>query len=425
MLGQMGVIMVGFVDNIMVGRYGTAELGAASFVNNFVNIAFVLGMGFSYGLTPLVAGSYAVGDGRLKSLLKSSVVANVLVGLVLSAVMGLFLWRLDWLGQPAELTPLIVPYYLVQLVSILPMSVFNAYKQLVDGVEQTRVSMQSILYANVVNVLLNYLLIYGKLGFPELGLLGAGVATFVARLLSLLILLYAVHGTARFGQIFREAKCVGGRVRGDELKRLFGLGLPSGMQMGLESGSFSIAVVMIGWLGTIPLAAHQVANTLSTLGFMMYYGISSAVAIRVGHFYELRDSEGVRRSVRSGLSIHALLAVSLVVMLLLFREEICRLFVTDEAVVALGAQLCLILCLYQPGDVLQILYSNALRGMRDVRFTAGAALFSYAVMTILMGYLLGIRFGMGVVGVWLGFPIGLTTLGVLLLWRYRRVVSRL
>lgn len=424
MLGQMGVIMVGFVDNIMVGHYGTAELGAASFVNNFINIAFILGMGFSYGLTPLVAGSYAVGDGRLKSLLKSSIVANLVVGALLTAVMGFFLWRLEWLGQPDELTPLIVPYYTIQLLSILPMALFNAYKQLVDGVEQTRISMRAILFSNVVNVGLNYLLIYGKLGLPELGLMGAGIATFVARIVSLLILLYAVHGTKRFERIFEAAKSTSGSVSRAELKQLFGLGLPSGMQMGLESGAFSIAVIMIGWLGTVPLAAHQVANTLSTLGFMMYYGISSAVAIRVGHFFELKDREGIRMSVRSGLAIHALLAVNLVVLLLIFRHDVGRIFVSDEAVVALSAQLCVILCLYQPGDVLQILYSNALRGMRDVTFTALAALFSYAVMTVLMGYVLGIRLGLGVVGVWLGFPIGLTTLGLLLLGRYRYVMSQ-
>lgn len=424
MLGQLGVIMVGFVDNIMVGHYGTAELGAASFVNNFINIAFVLGMGFSYGLTPLVAGSYASGDGRLKTLLKSSIVANLLVGVLLTLVMGLFLWKLEWLGQPAELVSLIVPYYTIQLLSIIPMSLFNAYKQFVDGVEQTHISMQSILYANVLNIVLNYILIYGKLGLPELGLTGAGIATFISRITSLVILLVAVHGTRRFRQIFEVGRSRVGHVSREALKKLFGLGVPSGMQMGLESGSFSIAVIMIGWLGTVPLAAHQVTNTLSTLGFMMYYGISSAVAIRVGHFFELKDKEGIRITVRSGLAIHALLAVSLVVTLLLFRYQVGRIFVSDEAVIALSAQLCLLLCLYQPGDVLQILYSNALRGMQDVKFTAVAALFSYGVMTVLMGYLLGIRMGMGVIGVWLGFPLGLTTLGLLLLGRYRWVMKR-
>ena len=425
MLGQMGVILVGFVDNIMVGHYGTSELAAASFVNNFINIAFILGMGFSYGLIPLVSGAYASKSGRLKTLLKSSVFANVLVGILLTLVMGFFYWKIEWLDQPRELLPLIRPYYLIHLVSIIPLMVFNAYKQFGDGVSQTTVSMKAILISNAINILFNYLLIYGAFGFPELGLIGAGLSTLLSRFVMLGILLFAVHRTARFRGIFSESASEEGRIERGALSDLTRLGIPSGMQMGLESGSFSLAVVMIGWLGAIPLAAHQVVNTLSTLGFMVYYGLSGAVAIRVGYFYELGKKRAIENTVKSGLALHFALAAALIVLLLLFRTQIGRIFTTDAAVLALVSQLIFILCIYQPGDVFQILYSNALRGLHDVKFTAWAALFSYAVMTVGAGYLFGIVLGYGVMGVWIGFPLGLTSLGLLLYLRYRKVLTRL
>ncbi len=423
MLGQLGVILVGFVDNIMVGHYGTSELAAASFVNNFINLAFILGIGFSYGLTPLVAGGYATKNGRLKTLLKSSIFANVLVGIILTLVMGLFFWQIEWLKQPVELLPLIRPYFLIHLVSIIPLMVFNAYKQFSDGVEQTMVSMRAILISNVVNIIFNYLLIYGVFGFPELGLVGAGLSTLLSRIVMLFLLVHAVHRTKCFQKIFEETGSVDGRVEQAALSDLTRLGVPSGMQMGLESGSFSIAVVMIGWLGAVPLAAHQVVNTLSTLGFMVYYGLSSAVSIRVGYFYELGKKKAIENTVKSGLALHFALALVLVLVLLLFRTQIGRIFTSDEAVLVLVAELVFVLCVYQPGDIFQILYSNALRGLHDVKFTALAALFSYSVMTVGVGYVFGFVLGWGVMGVWLGFPVGLTTLGALLYGRYRRVMN--
>lgn len=425
MLGQAGVILVGFIDNIMVGHYGTGELAAASFVNNFVNLAFILGVGFSLGLTPLVAGSFASGNGQLRILLKSSVVCNLLVGIILTLFISFFYWKLEWLNQPAELIPIIKPYYLIQILSIIPLMLFNAYKQFVDGLGCSMTGMIAVLLSNIINVILNYFLIFGKCGVPELGLLGAGIATLTARIISIIILICVVHRSKKFNVLFLESKSFMGQVSIKAMRRLFSLGTPSGLQMGLESGAFSIAVIMVGWLGPIPLAAHQVANTISTLGFMIYYGLSSAVAVRVGYFYELKDKESIRESVRSGLALHFALAGALVIFLLLTHKFIGYLFVKDEEVIQLVSGLCIILCIYQFGDVLQILYSNALRGMQDVRFTAGAAIFSYIIMTILVSYILGIKLEYGVEGIWWGFPIGLTTLGVLLYWRFKKIIHRI
>lgn len=425
MLGQLGVIIVGFVDNIMVGQYGTAELAASSFVNNFLNLAFILGMGFSYGLTPLVSGAVASNNGQLKTLLKSSMVLNLAVGILLTIVMGFFLWKVEWLAPPTELLPLIRPYYIIHLVSIIPLMAFNTYKQFSDGLGLTRIGMQAVLLSNVVNIVLNWLLIFGSWGCPELGLIGAGIGTLSARLFTLIYMMMAVNRRKKVKALFESTNSLTGGVSRKTIKRLFEIGAPSGIQMGLESGSFSIAVIMVGWLGATALAAHQVINTMSTLGFMVYYGLSAAVTIRVGHFYELRMPDSIRKTIRSGLLMHGIIAGTLIVFLLTFRHVIGYAFTKDEAVISLVATLCIPVCLYQVGDVLQILFSNALRGMQDVRFTAWAAFFCYTGLIVLVAYPLGFIFNLGVVGIWFAFPIGLTTLGVLLLLRYRKVLKRL
>lgn len=425
MLGQMGVILVGFIDNIMVGRYGTSELAAASFVNGFINIAFVFAMGFSYGLTPLVSGSFATGNGQLRSLLKSSIFLNTIVGILITLVMWICLVNIHWFGQPDELLGLIRPYYTIHLVSIIPLIIFYGYKQFVDGVGLTKIGMTAIILSNIINIVFNYLLIFGKWGFPELGLLGAGLATFISRLVMLAILIYEVHGTTRFKSIFETNYSTKGAIDRGLLKRLSGIGMPSALQLGMETASFSIAVIMVGWIGTLELATHQIVNTVSTLGFLMFYGMSAAVMIRVGHFYELKKSDGIRGVVKSGFKIQISMALTLIVLLLTFRTYIPHIFTTDESVIKLASIVILPLAAYQVTDMLQILFSNALRGMQDVKFTAWAACFCYLVLTMSAAYLFGFTFEWGIIGIWCAFFVGFTSLALLLISRYFRVLRQL
>lgn len=425
MLGQMGVILVGFIDNIMVGWYGTPELGAASFVNNFLNLAFVFAMGFSYGLTPLVSGSYARANGKLHSLLKNSFVLNLLVGVILTLIMWICLINLHWFKQPSELIPLIKPYYTIQLVSIIPLIVFYGYKQFVDGVGSTKVSMSAILISNAINVLFNWLLIFGKFGLPELGLVGAGLGTLFSRLIMLGILIYEVHGTDRFRKIFHQNKSTQSQLNGAVIRKLTQIGLPSGVQMGLETGSFSIAVIMVGWIGTVELAAHQVVTTIGTLGFMMFYGMSAAVMIRVGHFYELKQPIEIQKVVQSGLKIQLGMVATLILFLITLRFQIPKIFSNDQEVIGLVSVLIFPLVAYQVSDMLQILFSNALRGMQDVKFTAWAAAFCYIFLTVTVAYIFGFVLKWGIIGVWSAFFVGFTTLASLLIYRYRRVLKSL
>lgn len=424
MLGQLGIIVVGFADNIMVGHHSTAELAAASFVNNFFTLAFIFGMGFSYGLTPLVGGLFAGGQRKETGvLLKNSLFINFIVGILLSQGMFALLLGIDLFGQPPELKPYIVPYYLLQLFSVIFAMLFNSFKQFSDGTTDTRTPMWIMLGANVLNIIGNYFLIYGKCGLPELGLTGAGISTLASRIGICAVFAWLFFRKPKYREYasgFRE-----GKVTARSLGRLIRLGLPVGMQMGVETGSFSLSVVMMGWLGSVALAAHQIVGVVTTLGFMIYYGIAAAVAIRVSLYFGKREIREVRRAATAGLHLVLATAVLVVAFIACFRQRIGYLFTPDEQVAALVAVLSFSVMLYQFGDGLQIVYSNALRGVRDVIYMALMAFVCHFLLSLPIGYICGFVLGWGAVGIWCGFPVGLTTLGVILYFRFRHVTAAL
>lgn len=422
MLGQLGIIVVGFADNIMVGHHSAPELAAASFVNNFFNLAFIFGMGFSYGLTPIIGSLFAgKAYGRIGEMLRNSLCINLLVGILLSLCMLGLLFNIDKMGQPEELIPYIVPYYILQLFSVLFAMLFNSFKQFSDGTTDTVTPMVVMLSANVLNIIGNYFLIYGRGGWPELGLTGAGISTLASRILTFLIfaVLFARHSRYRlYREGFRK-----GRVNRKTLKELIRMGLPVGLLMGVETGSFSLSVVMMGWIGTAALAAHQVLGVITTLGFMVYYGIAAAVTIRVSAFKGERDWISVRRTSFAGLHLIMGMMVFFVAMILLFRTRMGYLFTPDTSVVEMVALLAWSVVLYQAGDGLQILFANALRGIADVKYMAWMAFVCHFGLALPIGYLGGFVFGWGAIGIWCGFPISLSTLGYLLWRRFNRLTQ--
>lgn len=422
MLGQLGIILVGFADNMMVGHHSTDELAAASFVNNFMNLAFIMGVGFSYGLTPLAASSASSKDGNLRSLLTNSLLANSILGFFLTVAMGLFLYKIEWLNQPVELLPLIRPYFFIQVCSIPILMLFNGYKQYIEGIGRPMVAMYIMLLSNVLNVLGNWVLIFGKLGFPEMGLIGAGVSTFLSRLFSLIGLSYVTYRGKRLLHTPHKPKKLRERINKKDLKTLFQLGIPTSIQMGMEATSFSLAVIMVGWLGTNQLAAHQIISTISTLGFMQYYGLAAAVTIRIGKYYDKKDVTSIKSVVKGGRNILLLMAIITSLFILIFRNQIGYLFTKESEIIHLVGLLAFPVAIFQFGDLTQILYANTLRGLRDVKFMAISAAFCHIILALSLVYFFGFTLNLGVVGVWFAFPISLTTLGVLLLCRYKKVV---
>lgn len=424
MMGQLGIIIVNFADNIMVGHHSTQELAAASFVNNFFNLAFICGMGFSYGLTPIIGGLVANKQyNNAGEMLKNSLFINFLFGLLLSFGMLLLLLRIDLLNQPEELMPYIIPYYILQLFSIIFTMLFNAFKQFSDGTTDTITPMWIMLGANVLNIIGNYILIYGNFGAPELGLMGAGISTLFSRIATLLVFWYLFVSKDKYKNYYTGFKQ--GKIFNKlNIRKLIHLGLPVGLQMGVETASFSLSVVMMGWLGYIALAGHQIACVITTLGFMVYYGIAAAVAIRISRYRGIGNWTEIRKAGYAGL--HIIMAIALLVICIIFvtRDYIGYLFTTEEEVISIVSLLCISLMLYQLGDGLQILFANALRGLSDVKYMAWAACFCHFGLALPIGYFCGFTLEWGALGIWCGYPVSLTTLGILLWRRFHFILNR-
>ena len=422
MLGQLGIIIVGFADNIMVGHHSAIELAAASFVNNFFNLVLLFGLGFSYGLTPIIGGLVARGKkAEAGQMLKNSLLINGAMGVLLSLLMLFLLFHIDSLNQPEELIPYIVPYYVLQLFSLVVAMLFNSFKQFSDGSTDTVTPMWIMLASNLLNIIGNYFLIYGNAGAPELGLTGAGLSTLFSRIFCLAVFCWLFWRKAKYAD-YRKGFAQGSLCRAD-LKELSRLGVPIGFQMGVESASFSLSVIMMGWLGSAALAAHQVVGVITTLGFMVYYGIAAAVTIRVSQFYQLADWGNVRRSSFAGLHIITAVALCVMLFIYLFRHRLGYLFTDDEEIVQIVSLLCTSVILYQFGDGLQIVFANSLRGLSDVKYMACMALVCHFCIALPVGYVCGFLFDWGAIGVWSGFPLSLTLLGYLLYRRFDRLTK--
>lgn len=423
LVGQLGNIVVGFADNIMVGRYSTEALASASFVNNMFNTAIFLLLGFTYGLTPLAGALF--GNGRLAetgALTRQAVKINIAFAAAVTAAMGIVYFNLDRMGQPAELMPIIKPYYLLYLAGLIPVAVFNVLAQWSYAINNTSLPMWLILGANVFNIGGNYLLIYGNFGAPELGLFGAGLATLAARIGCMTVLIAVMLRARRYAP-YREGFLHRPARRGDN-RLLWRTSMPVALQMGFESGSFTAAAVMTGWLGAVPLAAFQIIVIIGTLGFCIYYSIGSAITIKVANAAGTGDTGGMRHMAWAGY--HIMLAMMTVssVTFVVAGPAMMHAFTTDPAVLALAGTLLFPLVLYQLGDATQITFANALRGTSRVMPMLWIAFVCYVLVGIPATYLLGIAGGMGVYGIILSFSASLFLAGALFLIFFLRATRR-
>lgn len=422
LIGQLGMIVVGFADNIMVGRYSTAALASASLVNNLFNVAIFACLGFTYGLTPLIGALYAQKrDGAIGSLLKNGLLLNTFFSIGVILIMGVIYLNLERMGQPEELMPLIKPYYLIYLAGLLPVALFNVYAQWAYAINRTQMPMWIILSANLLNVAGNYMLIYGHCGFPELGLTGAGISTFVARWLSA----FMIMGVFFFMKRFRgySAGFLSGRINGEEMGRVNRTSWPVSIQMVFESGSFTFAAVMAGWLGAVPLAAFQIIVITGTLGFCVYYSMASAVSVLVSNAAGRADRHGMRKVAFAGYHIMLTLASVSSLIFLLFEHKMIEAFTEDTAVIATTMTLIFPLVLYQLGDATQITFANALRGTSRVAPMIWIAGVSYVAVGLPATYILGFPAGLGIYGILLSFSVSLFLAAGLFLWQFMRVTS--
>ncbi len=421
-VGQLGTIVVSFADNIMVGHYSTEALASASFVNNLFNMAVLCCIGFSYGLTPLAGALFGRGEkADTGALTRIALGINVLYSLLLSGVMLTIYFNLHRLGQPEELMPLIKPYYILVLCGLLPTAIFNVGGQLSYAINRTGLPMWIILGANMLNILGNWLLIFGNCGCPELGLFGAGVSTLISRVLGA-VAIFGAYLTFKSLRPYREGLLRGASKAGSAAL-IWRTSLPVSMQLTFESGSFTVAAVMVGWLGTVPLAAFQVIITIGTLGFMVYYGIGSAVSVKVSNEAGRSSVAGMRHYAWAG---YHLMLVTMILSSLIFvlgGPTMMSFFSRDPAVVALAVSLIFPLVLYQLGDATQVTFANALRGTSHVMPMLWIAFASYVLVGVPATYILAFPLGLGTYGVILSFSVSLFMAGVLFLRSFLKATN--
>lgn len=423
MLGQACVIILAFADNIMIGWHSVDELAASSFVNNVMNLFILTELGFATGMTPMIGADN--GTGNIKGIgitVKNGLVTNGIIGGISIILLTIIYFCLDHFGQAPELMPYIKPYFAIIGISTLFALGFNVLKQFTDGICRPMISMTLLMIGNLLNIFGNWVLIYGKLGFPEMGLTGAGISTLVSRALILLVFIVFIFKSKKMNEYARAIKEA--LLSRGEMKTVFKMGYPVGIQMALESSTFTFAAVMAGWLGVIQLAAHQVVITISQLFFLMMQGLSFAVSILVSNAFGRKDLGSVREYARKGYFMTLGISATLSVLLYCFRYQAAGIFTDSPEVSAMAVSLFFLLFAYQFGDGLQLCFANVLRGIQDVRPIMYAAFVSYYLIAIPSAYLLGFKTSLGIHGIWLGFPIGLTLAGIFFYARYRSDLRR-
>lgn len=423
MLGQACVIILAFADNIMIGWHSVDELAASSFVNNVMNLFILTELGFAAGMTPMIGADN--GTGNIKGIgitVKNGLVTNGIIGGISIILLTIIYFCLDHFGQAPELMPYIKPYFAIIGISTLFALGFNVLKQFTDGICRPMISMTLLMIGNLLNIFGNWVLIYGKLGFPEMGLTGAGISTLVSRALILLVFIVFIFKSKKMNEYARAIKEA--LLSRGEMKTVFKMGYPVGIQMALESSTFTFAAVMAGWLGVIQLAAHQVVITISQLFFLMMQGLSFAVSILVSNAFGRKDLGSVREYARKGYFMTLGISATLSALLYCFRYQAAGIFTDSPEVSAMAVSLFFLLFAYQFGDGLQLCFANVLRGIQDVRPIMYAAFVSYYLIAIPSAYVLGFKTSLGIHGIWLGFPIGLTLAGIFFYARYRSDLRR-
>jgi len=410
--------MVGVADSVMIGNTGTIPLAASSFANSLFVILLVFGIGVSFGLTPLVAEA----DGgknkqRLSLLLGNGLMVNSLVSLVLVALLFMGIPFMDFLGQDSEVLDLAKPYLKIITLSVIPLMVFLALKQFAEGLSDTKMAMIITIGANLLNVLLNYLFIFGKGGFPEMKLLGAGYATLISRVIMAIAMFIYIARSSRFKEF------VGGlsfhKYNKAMVLRILKIGVPSGLQYIFEVGAFAIAAVLIGTIGPVPLAAHQIAISLASVSYMAASGIAAAATVRIGNERGRKNFAAIRQTGDAALFLSIAL-MTFAGLVLFFGRYLLPSFYTDEAaVLGLSTSLLIVAVVFQISDGLQVVGLGMLRGLSDVKLPTAITFFSYWIVSLPLCWFTGIYLQGGVLSIWISLAAGLTLAAVLLVWRFR------
>ena len=433
MLGMLGHTFVSFVDNIMVGQLGTAELAAVSLGNSFMFIAMSLGIGFSTAITPLIAEADSANDFiKGKSSFKHGLFLCTMLGFLLFLALFFAKPVMYLMKQPLEVVELAIPYLDLVAFSLIPLIIFQGFKQFSDGLSMTRYPMYATLLGNIINIILNYLLIFGKFGFPEMGIVGAAYGTLASRIIMVWYLWFLLKGKEKSKAFVTHIKFF--VLNKLMLKKIINLGAPSAMQMFFEVAIFTAAIWLSGLLGKNPQAANQIALNLSSMTFMVAMGLSVASMIRVGNQKGLENYTELRRIAFSIFLLGIILATCFAIIFFAFHNYLPKLYVDfdnvenlidNTEVISIASNLLVVAAIFQISDSIQVLVLGALRGLQDVKIPTVITFISYWLIGFPISWFLGKEEAYGSFGIWMGLLAGLTTAAILLYIRFNYLTKKL
>lgn len=420
---QVGHIITGMVDNIFLGQIGPTEQAAGILSNNLYVFVLVFAIGVSYAATPLITTAYEKNDLLKKaSLFKNSLVLNFVVALGCFVVLYLASDFLKYMQQPAEVVNLAIPFFDVLIFSMLPISFFFTCKQYCEGLSNTRMALIISITGNLINIILNYALIWGKFGLPELGYLGAAWASFCARLfmgLAFLVLVFKAPVTREIALVMSQVK-----INRNELKDLWRIGFNSAMQFTFEVAAFVIAGLMAGSFGKEQIDAHGIALSIAAFTYMFGSGIGSASTIRVGIYKAQNNWHEIKHACAASSKLVLLVMGGFGILLLILRNYLPLAFSSEHAIVSLASRLLIIAAMFQLFDGLQVTVIGILRGLEDVKAPTIITLVGYWVIALPLAYFLAFSLHLETVGIWIALLVSLLSVAVALYWRLNYLVKK-
>lgn len=403
-VSQVGLFIVQLTDTLMVGSVSATDLAAVAFGSNVYFFIYIFGIGLVSGMVPVIGEVYAK-NSLLKRYFYNSLFLYGVIGIVFAVMQFSLIFVFPYLGQPIEIIDISQEYYIYLVLSTVPLMIFCVFRYFLEGIGNTKIVMKVIVYSNIINIGLNYVLIYGKLGFPAMGACGAGLSTLVARILMVIFMILYYCNSEYRRILFGFSKDI---LNSKYVIKLLSVGCPIAIQMTLEGGAFAITGIIIGVFGKDVLAANQVAIVIGNVSFLIISAISTAVTIKISHYYGHNDWTEIR--VISNVSYKIIIVINIltIVILYVFRSELVGLFTDDNKVSVIVKGFILYLCLYQISDGIQGIAVGILRGIQDVKIIPIIAFFSYFIVNIPCGCLLAFILKMGYNGLWYGYIMGLS-----------------
>ena len=432
-LGMLGHTLIGIVDNIMVGKLGSTELAAVSLGNSFIFIAMSLGIGFSTAITPLIAEADAENDEKkIRSTFHHGLLLCTVLGVALFALIVLAKPIMLLMHQPKEVVEMAYPYIDWVAFSLIPVIIYQGYKQFADGLSRTKYAMYAIFMANVVHIFFNYVLIYGVWIFPKLGILGAALGTVISRIMMVVFMHYMLKYDTSIKIYFKNFSFR--EIKKSVLKKIIDLGTPSAMQMLFEVSLFTGAIWLSGIIGKTSQAANQIALTLATLTFMFAMGLSVTAMIRISNQKGLKDYVNLVVVAKSIYLLAIIIEIVFAILFIVFHNYLPPLFLDLEntqqtvdniEVIQIASKLLLVAAVFQISDGLQVVVLGALRGLQDVKYPMYITFVAYWLIGFPISIYLGLKTELKAVGIWIGLLAGLTVAAIFLYIRFNYLTKKM